>query len=155
MVQVQLDRSNATKATLDIMTIVDLEMKLLRHNTQTPAHIILAFLVRPGVSPASRALKSYNPNLGRAREYVKIAQLPSISAPVVVYLSESMKSVFTRALELAKQESTSVRPLVRTDQLLRAIIDEQDDDAQKLFHTLGINPLALKASLSRLSESDG
>jgi len=154
MVQVQLDRSNATKATLDIMTIVDLEMKLLRHNTQTPSHIILAFLVRPGVSPAGRTLKSYNPSLGRAREFLKITQAPSIGTPAVIYLSDSMKKVFVRALELARQESTSVPPLVRTDQLLRAIIDEQDDDAQELFDTLGINPLALKASLSRLLESD-
>lgn len=153
MAQAYLDTSNSTSSTVAVLDIVDLEIKLLHHGTQTPAHIILAFLVRPDVNPAGRELAKYEPDLDRARQFIRNIQEPYIGERNHLYMSNNMKHVFTRAVKLAA-ESGGRHPEVRTGQLLRAIIEEQDPDTEKLFEVLGINQWKLLAALKNESGSD-
>jgi ATP-dependent Clp protease ATP-binding subunit ClpA len=149
MPQAYLDSSNSTRSTLDVFTIVDFEIKLMHHATQVPVHIILALLVRPDANPAGRELKKFRPDLIRARSFIRNTQEPFVGERNHLYMSDSMKHVFTRAVQLA-DESGSKDPKVRTDQLLRAIIEEQDTDVEELFTELRINQWMLDVALKKV-----
>jgi ATP-dependent Clp protease ATP-binding subunit ClpA len=153
MPQAYLDSSNSTRSTLDVLTIVDFEIKLLHHATQALVHIVLALLVRPDANPAGRELKKFHPDLIRARTFIRNTQESFIGERNHLYMSDSMKHVFTRALQLA-EEPGSKDPKVRTDQLLRAIIEEQDPEVEELFKELRINQWMLNAALKKVSGSE-
>jgi ATP-dependent Clp protease ATP-binding subunit ClpA len=153
MPQVYLDSSNSTRSTLGVLTIVDFEIKLMHHPTQTPVHVVLAMLVRPDANPAGRELKKFHPDLIRARTFIRDTQEPFIGERNHLYMSDNMKHVFTRAVQLA-EEPGSKDPKVRTDQLLRAIIEEQDPDVEALFKELRINQWMLNAALKNTSGSE-
>lgn len=131
---------NATSQVLDLMRIVDIEMKrMLRHQVQGPVHVVLAYMVRPGLG-AGKVLAAYNHSSSdSARSFIKSMYLIHIDEVQVIYFTQNMKNVFKRSLEIALRESSSSPPLVRTDQLLRAILMEQDSNTEKLFLALGID----------------
>ena len=139
-----LDDSNCTASTLAVLDIAKLENELLHHEQKSPVHLLLAFMVRPNANPAGRILAQQNINLTSARELVKPMYDPYIG-PVVHY-TPSLVRVYKTVQHLAR-ESGGLRPLVRTDQLLRVIIEEQDPNAEKLFKALGINQWHLQKEL--------
>ncbi|CAN5399894.1 hypothetical protein BH10PAT4_BH10PAT4_4130 [soil metagenome] len=148
-----LDRTNSTPQVNEVLTLVDFEMKLLRHNTQTPAHVVLALLVRADANPASRLLAQYTTDLVTARKFVRAAQEPQTAEIALVYFSDSMKNVFERALIIARQSEVPNQP-VRSTHLLQAIIEELDPETDKLFNKLGVYPWHLYRDLKNHDTTD-
>jgi hypothetical protein len=146
-----LDHSNSTTSTLAVLAIANLENKLLHHEQQSPVHVLLAFMVRPNANPAGRILAQKNFDVTRARELVRPMYEPYVG-PVVHY-TPSLVRVY-KNVQHSDQESGGLRSLVRTDQLLRAIIDEQDPNAEKLFVALGINQWLVQKELKGLSVTE-
>jgi len=153
--KVFLDLNNSTRSVDEVLKLTILESsELMHHATQTPAHVVLAFMVRPDVNPAGRELKKQGGNLERARTLVRSTQEPFVGKRDHLYFSRNLEHVFERALNLAREEATGRTFKVRTDQLLRAIIEEQDPDTEKLFRELGINQWVVQAALKRTSGSE-
>jgi len=148
-----LDRTNSTPQLNEVLTLVDFEMKLLCHNTQTPAHIILALMVRPDANPASRLLKQHTTDLTAAREFMRSTREPHLGRITVVHFSDYMKNVFERALSLAHQQEVPNQP-VRSTHLLQAIIEQLDPETDELFNKIGVYQWYLYRELKSHAASD-
>lgn len=150
--KVYLDSTNSTRSVDELLDITGLETKnLLHHATQTPLHVVLAFIVRPNANPAGRELRKQcgNLDLERARAFVRNTQEPFVGSRDHLYFSRNMEHVFECALTLAGEEATGRTFKVRTDQLLRVIIEEQDPDTEKFFLAFGIDQWVVQKALKQ------
>jgi len=148
-----LDRTNATEQVTSVLTLAPLEMQVLQHTTQAPAHVVLAFMIRPDANAASRLLARYTTEVAKARTYVKTIQALHVGEIAVMYLSASMRRVYESALEIANQIDTTTS-VVRTIDLLQAIIQEDDSSTDTLFNKLGVNKWDLYNDLKGHAASD-
>jgi len=143
-----LDSTKATAQTLAVMDLAALEVKLLGHRVQSPAHIVLAFILRPQADYAGKTLADFSPDLEKAREEVRKMYQPTKKLVEVIGFTRPLTESMQLALKIAREES-GPRAKVRTDHLLHAIIDQQDPDVEQLFDTLGINHWQVQAALKR------
>lgn len=148
-----LDRTNSTDQVVSVLTIVTFETQLLLQDTQAPLHFLLALMVRPDANAASRLLARYTTDIAKARRYVKGLQAPHEGEIAVMYLTASMRRVYDRALEIANHSDTPTS-VVRTIDVLQAIIEESDPVTDTLFTKLGVYKWDLYRALKGHVESD-
>lgn len=139
---------NATGQTLAVMDLAALEVKLLGHRVKSPAHVVLAFILRPQANYAGKTLADFSPDLEKAREEVRKMYERRKGELAVIGFTRPLTESMQLALKIAREES-GPHAKVRTDHLLHAIIDQQDPDVEQLFDTLGINRWQVQAALKR------
>ena len=142
-------RDNATPQVLDLMQIVNIELGLLGQNTQTPAHVVLSYMVKPTVG-AARILAQYNPSsVNQARETLRDMH-GKVEGPIhVQYFTDSMKRIFKDAQVLAFQDTRPAVVKVTTDHLLRAILQQHDPNTIKFLAALNVNPKQVYDALKK------
>ncbi|MFY9228471.1 MAG: Clp protease N-terminal domain-containing protein [Candidatus Microsaccharimonas sp.] len=139
---------NATAQTLAAMDVAVLEVKLLVHRVLSPAHVVLAFILRPQADYAGKTLADFSPDLEKAREEVRKMYEPRKGELAVIGYTRPLTESIQLALKIAREES-GPSAKVRTDHFLRAIIEQQDPDVEQLFDTLGINHWQVQAALKQ------
>ncbi len=143
-----LTTTNATGQTLAVMDVAALEVKLLVHRVKSPAHVVLAFILRPQADYAGKTLADFSPDLQKAREEVRKMYEPRKGELAVIGFTRPLTESMQLALRIAREEG-GPSAKVRTDHLLHAIIDQQDPDVEQLFDTLGINHWQVQAALKQ------
>lgn len=148
---------DSTKVTEQLSAVLDialLEVNLVHHEFLRPIHFILAFLVRP-VNPAGRVLKKHNPAADSpdmmkiARAFVSRMEEPYIRPKDgVTIFSQAVNAVIDQMYQITEEERGSTA-LALTEDLLRAIINSQDEQVESLFERLGINQWQVLAELKR------
>jgi ATP-dependent Clp protease ATP-binding subunit ClpA len=150
----QLDSSNATSTTLDIMDHAVLEVSLQHHQMLGLGHMLTSFILRPNGSPASRILARQNVSLERVRSVVNGMYLPFVGKEQTVILYDhSARDAIARAIVIAHQAG-DVTSLVQSVHLLQGLIEEADPETQRLFEGVGINQWKVQAELKRESPVD-
>ncbi|MFZ3009644.1 MAG: Clp protease N-terminal domain-containing protein [Candidatus Microsaccharimonas sp.] len=144
---------NATSQTLAAMDVAALEVKLLVHRVKGPAHVVLAFMLRPQADYVGKTLADFSPDLEKAREEVGKMYEPRKGELAVIGYTRPLTESIQLALKIAREES-GPNAKVRTDHLLHAIIDQQDPDVEQLFDSLGINHWQVQAALKRRTGSE-
>ncbi|MDB5180052.1 MAG: hypothetical protein JWN12_684 [Candidatus Saccharibacteria bacterium] len=145
-----LTEANATPETLRVIDLATLEVKLQSQASMEVAHIVVAYAVRPDANGASRVLAQQAGPVDRARTALK-ELYPSYEGrreQTIIPFGRSVNAAFDRAVAIAYEEDGARSP-VRSVHLLRAIIEEQDPGAERIFRAFDVNRWAVQVLLKK------